>query len=539
MVDIKIVGGQIADGSGRALYRADVAVSSDKIVAIGDLTHVESRYVVDAAGKIVSPGFIDIHTHSDVTMLLDEDADSGIRCGVTTQITGNCGLGVAPLLHPDRAMQIKFIKSSIAGKFVGVDDFPWSNFAGYHDYIRKHPTMINMGSLIAHGAVRISEMGMSAEVADDVQTLHMRKMAEEGMEAGAFGMSSGLSYSPGDFVRKEEIAEIAKALAPYAGIYTSHIRNQAEGTFDSLEETLFVARTAQIPMHISHLKLASPTMWGKTDEVFEWFERVRASGTPATFDVYPYTRGASNLLRLLPPWSKEGGVMQAVRRASDPSIRKDILRDFRYGIPGWENIANNVGWQNIFLTTFRLEKYKECDGWSVQQIADHFGKDPYELYLDVLIEEEGEVNILVATMSTQDMETFMVYPGSIIISDGQSQPLSEKFKYGMEHPRVYGTQAKVLGEFVREKHVLTLEEAVKKMTWLPAELLGIHKRGKIEEGYYADITVFDPQTIADTATFAVPRSSPVGIEAVVVNGVLAFSKGVILDKSSGRLLTKN
>ena len=538
MVDIKIIGGQIADGSGKPLYRADVAVSDGKIAAIGDLSHVESRQVLNAAGKIISPGFIDIHAHSDVSMLLDEDADSGIRCGVTTHINGNCGFGVAPLLHHDRAMLLKFIKSSIPAKFDGVEDFPWSDFAGYYDYIRKHPTMINMGSFIAHGAVRLSEMGMSADAADREQTLRMRKMAEEGMEAGAFGMSSGLAYSPGDFVRKEEIAEIAKALHPYQGIYTSHIRNQADGTFDSLEETLFVARTAQIPMHISHLKLASPTVWGKTDEIFAWFERVRASGTPATFDVYPYTRGASNLLRLLPPWFKEGGVMQAVRRAKDPSTRSQMLHDFRYGIPGWENIATNVGWENIFLTTFRLDKYRPCDGWSVQQIAEYFGKDPYELYLDVLIEEEGEVNILVATMNAKDMEAFMVYPGSIIISDGLSQPISEKFKYGYEHPRVYGTQAKVLGEYVREKKILTVEEAVKKMTSLPAELLGIRNRGRIEEGYFADITVFDPETVADTATFAVPRSSPVGIDAVIVNGVLAFADGVVLNKSSGQLLTK-
>jgi N-acyl-D-amino-acid deacylase len=316
------------------------------------------------------------------------------------------------------------------------------------------------------------------------------------------------------------------------------MRNQGEGTFASLEETKHIGEGAGIPIHVSHLKLADPRMWGKTEDVFRWFEQVNAAGLRATFDVYPYTRGCSGILRLLPPWAKEGGVADTIHRLTDPEIRKNVLHDCRNGIDGWENLAENIGWQNVFVTSFRKAENMGFEGLTVAQISDRLGRDPWEVYLDLVVEEEAKAGILVASMSTADMEKIVCHPESILASDGAAQSLRPDRNYGFQHPRAYGTQTKVLRRFVREKKLLTMEEAVKKMTSMPAELLGMKRRGKIKQGYYADVVVFDPETVSDMSTFSDLQCAPVGMEAVIVNGILALKEGEVICKTAGRLITK-
>lgn len=540
MLNIKIVNGTIVDGTGTKAYTADVGIQNDRVAVIGDLKDVESGIVIDAAGKIVAPGFIDMHTHSDISMLLDDTADSMLRNGVTTNLCGNCGEGLAPISAEYKDIMVKYMRSSvIPGIYPEEYTYPWSTFHEYHAYIRSNPTVINMASLIAHGPIRMSVMGMASGDADAKQLDHMRVLVREGMEAGAFGLSTGLAYSPGDLVEPHELMEISKPLQAFGGIYATHMRNQGEGTFASLEETKYVGEGAGIPIHISHLKLADPKMWGKTDAVFQWFAETNASGLQATFDVYPYTRGCSGILRLLPPWSKEGGVKDTIHRLTDPETRKRVLHDCRQGIDVWENLAENIGWQNVYLTSFRKEKNKCLEGLTVDTIAEKLGRDPWEVYLDLVVEEEAKVGILVASMSTTDMENILAHPKSIIASDGAAQSLRPDRTYGFQHPRAYGTQTKVLREFVREKKLLTVEEAVKKMTSMPAELLGMQHRGKIQQGYYADVVVFDPETVSDRSTFGNLQCAPVGIETVIVNGRIALQEGKILCKTAGRLITKN
>lgn len=539
MLRIKIINGTIVDGTGTKAYRADVGIRDDRIAIVGDLKESESETVIDAAGKIVAPGFIDMHTHSDVSMLLDDTADSMLRNGVTTNLCGNCGEGVAPISEEYKDIMVKYMRSSVLpGLYPRGYEYPWSTFREYHEYIHRHPTLINMASLIAHGPVRMSVMGMEKGAADSCQLDRMRALVREGMEAGAFGLSTGLAYSPGDLVDKRELMEISKPLHRFGGIYTTHLRNQGDGTFASLEEAKFIGQGAGIPIHISHLKLVDPKMWGKTEEVFQWFAQTNAAGLQATFDVYPYTRGCSGILRLLPPWSKEGGVKAVISRLTHPETRKQVLHDCKYGIDGWENLAENVGWDNVFLTSFRKEENKAFEGRTVAQIANSLNRDPWEAYLDLVVTEEAQTGILVASMSTSDMEAILTHPQSIIVSDGAAQSLLPDRNYGFQHPRAYGTQTKVLREFVREKKQLTLEEAVKKMTSMPAELLGMKCRGKLKPGYFADIVVFDPETVSDMSAFSDLQQAPVGIETVIVNGTVALTGNAVVCKTAGRLIVK-
>lgn len=539
MLNIKIINGTIVDGTGRKAYPADVGIQGDRIAVIGDLKDAQSQIVIDAAGKIVAPGFIDMHTHSDISMLLDDTADSMLRNGVTTNLCGNCGEGIVPISEEYKDIMVKYMRSSvIPGLYPDGFVYPWSTFHEYHAYIRKHPTLINMASLVPHGPVRMSVMGMGNAVADEKQRDHMRALIREGMEAGAFGLSTGLAYSPGDLVSKDELMEIAKPLGEFGGIYATHMRNQGNGIFASLEETKDIGEGAGIPVHISHLKLGDPRMWGKAEDVFYWFEQVNAAGLQATFDAYPYTRGCSGILRLMPPWSKEGGIEDTIHRLTDPQTRKQVLHDCRYGIDGWENLAENIGWQNVYLTSFRKEEYRRFEGMTVAQIAGMLGRDPWEAYLDLLVEEDAKLGILIASMSAADTEKIIVNPKSIIVSDGAAQSLMPDRNYGFQHPRAYGSQTKVLREFVREKKLLTLEEAVRKMTAMPAQLLGMRSRGALKQTYFADIVVFDPETVSDMSTFSRLQRSPVGIETVIVNGKIALRDHTVICKTAGRLITK-
>lgn len=540
MLNIKIMNGTVVDGTGKKAFRADVGILDDRIAAIGDLSDTESGIVIDAAGKIVAPGFIDMHTHSDISMLLDDTADSMLRNGVTTNLCGNCGEGITPISAEYKDIMVKYMRSSVLpGVYPKGYEYPWSTFREYHAYIRRNPPLINMASLVAHGPIRMSVMGMERAAADEKQLERMRALIREGMEAGAFGFSTGLAYSPGDLVGKRELMEIAKPLREFGGFYATHMRNQGEGTFDSLEETRYIGEGAGIPIHVSHLKLADPKMWGKTEAVFRWFEQVNAEGLKATFDVYPYTRGCSGILRLLPPWSKEGGVADTIRRLTDPDIRKTVLHDCRNGMDGWENLAENVGWENVYLTSFRKEENRQLEGLSVAEIARKLERDPWEAYLDLVVAEEAKTGILVASMSTADMEKILVHPESIIVSDGAAQSLRPDRNYGFKHPRAYGTQTRVLREFVREKKLLTVEEAVRKMTSMPAAVLGMKSRGSINAGNYADLVVFDPETVSDMSTFADLQRAPVGIETVIVNGRIALRDHMVICKTAGRLITKN
>ncbi len=539
MFDLKIINGLVVDGSGKRAFLADVGVSEARIAAVGRLADAESAATIDARGKIVAPGFIDIHTHSDLAVLYDPLANSKIFDGVTTEVVGNCGIGVAPVLDENRQLLLDYLGTRMIGSLPVAIDLKWSSMAEYLQYIDHHPPALNVASLLAHGTVRIAVMGFEAAVPTAGQMEKMQTLVAAGMQQGAVGLSTGLIYMPGEFSNTAELVELAKHIKPWQGVYVTHIRNESEGIFAALEEALTIGRTAEVPVHISHLKLGGRSVWGKTSELLGRIEAANATGCETTFDVYPYTAGMTGLAACMPPWAFEGGLEKLLVRLQDNQARARIISSIEAGIPGWQNMLQAAGgWDKIVVATVISEANKGLEGKSIRDIAELTGKDPYAAVFDLLLAEKGRVQILTHMMTEADLADIIRHPQAMIGSDGMSVSKEGIMSFGRPHPRALGTRARVLAKYVREKKLLTVEAAVRKMAFLPALRLGLADRGLIREGYYADITVFDPDTVQDQATYADPKQYSTGFAAVIVNGVVVMRDGVHMKVFPGRVLTR-
>jgi N-acyl-D-amino-acid deacylase len=539
MFDVKIVNGLIVDGSGNPGYSADVGIVSDKIVAIGDLADATSRETIDASGKVVAPGFVDMHTHSDLAVLFDPLTNSKIFDGVTTEVVGNCGIGVAPVSAANRQLLIDYLGTRMIGNLPVTIELNWSSMAEYLDYVRRHPPALNVCALLAQGAVRIAVMGFDKETPTSKQLSEMKALVAAGMAEGAVGFSSGLIYMPGEFSTTEELAELAKEIGPRQGFYVSHIRNESEGVFDALEEALTIGGKAGVPVHVSHLKVAGQSVWGRSPELLARIDKANQDGVETTFDLYPYTSGMTGLTACMPPWAFEGGVEKLLTRLADSEIRAKIVADVENGIPGWQNLFKAAGgWENITITTVNSQANKHLEGKTIRQIADMQGKDPFTAVFDLLIAEKGKVLIVLLLMAEEDLINILKHPMSMIGSDGMSVSTEGIMSFGMPHPRAFGTRARVLARYVREKRVLNLEEAVKKMSYMPAWRLGLPKRGLLRLGYYADAVVFDPDTVRDNAVYSDPKHYSSGFDYVVVNGKIVLANGMHQKVFNGRVLTR-
>ncbi len=536
--DIKIVNGLIVDGSGNPAFSSDVGIVGDRIVAIGDLADATSRQTIDATGKIVSPGFIDMHTHSDLAVLFDPHTNSKIFDGVTTEVVGNCGIGVAPVSEANRQLLIDYLGTRMIGNLPVTIELHWSSMAEYLDYVRGHPPALNVVALLAQGPVRIAVMGFGKDTPSDTQMAEMKALVKAGMAEGAVGLSSGLIYMPGEFSSTNELAELSKEMKPYQGFYVTHIRNESEGVFDALEEALTIGEEAGVPVHISHLKVAGESVWGRSPELLARIDAANQAGVETTFDVYPYTSGMTGLTACMPPWAFEGGVEKLLTRLADAEIRAKIVVDVENGITGWQNLFKAAGgWENITITTVNSQANKCLEGKTIQQIADMQGKDPYTAVFDLLIAEKGKVLIVLLLMSEEDLVNILTHPMAMVGSDGMSVSTEGVMSFGMPHPRAFGTRARVLGRYVREKKVLSLEEAVKKMAYMPAWRLGLPKRGLLQEGYYADVVVFDPDRVRDNSVYSDPKHYSSGFDYVVVNGNIVLANGIHQKVFGGRVLT--
>lgn len=539
MFDVKIVNGLIVDGSGNPGYSADVGIVGDQIVAIGDLTDATSRETIDASGKVVAPGFVDMHTHSDLAVLFDPLTNSKIFDGVTTEVVGNCGIGVAPVSEANRQLLIDYLGTRMIGNLPVTIELNWSSMAEYLDYVRRHPPALNVCALLAQGAVRIAVMGFDKQAPTSKQLSEMKALVAAGMAEGAVGFSSGLIYMPGEFSTTDELAELAKKIGPYQGFYVSHIRNESEGVFAALEEALIIGGKAGVPVHVSHLKVAGQSVWGRSPELLARIDEANLDGVETTFDLYPYTSGMTGLTACMPPWAFEGGVEKLLTRLADAEIRAKIIADVENGIPGWQNLFKAAGgWENITITTVNSQENKHLEGKTIRQIADLQGKDPYNTVFDLLIAEKGKVLIVLLLMAEEDLINILKHPMSMIGSDGMSVSTKGIMSFGMPHPRAFGTRARVLARYVREKKVLSLEEAVKKMSYMPAWRLGLPKRGLLRIGYYADAVVFDPGEVRDNAVYSDPKQYSSGFDYVVVNGRIVLANGVHQKVFNGRVLTR-
>ena len=537
MLDIKIINGVIIDGSGKDAYKADLGITGDKITKIGDLSNEDAKTVIDAKGNVVAPGFIDMHTHSDMSLVYDRNASSRIRTGVTTDVIGNCGIGVAPVKEENKQLLLDYLGTRIVGSMPVKLELKWDSYESYIEYMEEKPPAVNVAPLLAQGPIRIYEMGFSKEEPTDKELENMVELADDCMKQGPLGMTSGLVYLPGEYTTQKELVELCKKVAKYDGFYATHMRNEGDEIFEAMDEAIDVARQSGVRLHISHLKCLGHKNFGQTDKLFAKINKAREEGLKVSFDVYPYNAGMTSLSAMLPPWMFEGGVDKMVERLTDEKNRKQIVHDIENGLPGWQNFGGSLrSWDDVTIVSVTQDEDAWMEGMKLTEIAAKWDKDLYNTMFDILYKENGRVQITIVLMDENDVQTILSHPDSMVGSDSMSLATEGLLAKTSTHPRAFGTQAKVLGEFVREKKCFSLEEGVKKLTYNPAKILKIEGRGLLKEGNFADIVIFNPDTIKDMATYKNPKQYPVGIDTVIVNGVVAFEDGRQLEVLPGRFL---
>ncbi|WP_324668801.1 N-acyl-D-amino-acid deacylase family protein [Geochorda subterranea] len=528
--DLIIADGLVVDGTGAPPRRADVGIVGDRIVAVADLSSANAIRRLDASGQIVAPGFIDMHTHSDLALLADGRAESTVRQGITTQVIGNCGLSPAPITN-----QVKEdVRKSLGIYDYGVE-WTWESFGDYLQVLRQARFATHVVPLVGHGSIRSAAMGFDKRppTADELETMH--HLVTEAMEAGAFGMSTGLVYPPGMYSDTSELIELSKIVARYGGFYASHMRGEASTVVDSVREALQIGREAGVRVQISHHKAAGRVNWGRVRVTYSLIEEA-ARNLDVTYDIYPYTAGSANLSQLLPPWVHVGGTQAMLARLKDSELRPRIRYDVIHGTPDWPNFFP-VDWKDIQIAHVGSERNRWMQGLTVQEVADQVGQDPVEFMMDLIVEEDNQVSMVNFVMSQDDVDFLIPKPQSMFGSDGWSITPGGPTGSGHPHPRCYGTFPRVLGHYVRERRLLSLEEAIHKMTGKASQKLGLSRRGEVREGYYADLVVFDPGTIADRATFANPHQFPVGVTWVLVDGQIAVDRCMASSVLNGKVLT--
>ena len=537
MLDIKIINGVIIDGSGKDAYKADLGITGDKITKIGDLSNEDAKTTIDAKGQVVSPGFIDMHTHSDMSLVYDRNASSRIRTGVTTDVIGNCGIGVAPVKEENRQLLLDYLGTRIVGSMPVKLELKWDSYESYIEYMEEKPPAVNVAPLLAQGPIRIYEMGFSKEEPTDKELENMVELADNCMKQGPLGMTSGLVYLPGEYTTQKELVELCKKVAKYDGFYATHMRNEGDEIFEAMDEAIDVARQSGVRLHISHLKCLGHKNFGQTDKLFAKINKAREEGLKVSFDVYPYNAGMTSLSAMLPPWMFEGGVDKMVERLTDEKNRKQIVHDIENGLPGWQNFGGSLrSWDDVTIVSVTQDEDAWMEGMKLTEIAAKWDNDVYNTMFDILYKENGRVQITIVLMDENDVQAILSHPDSMVGSDSMSLATEGLLAKTSTHPRAFGTQAKVLGEFVREKKCFSLEEGVKKLTYNPAQILKIEGRGLLKEGNFADVVIFNPDTIKDMATYKDPKQYPVGIDTVIVNGIVAFEDGKQLEVLPGRFL---
>ena len=528
---------RIIDGAGGPWIWGDIAIEGDTIKAMGRLGDVEAERVIEAEGLAAAPGFIDPHSHADTVAPVFPELESLVMQGITTVIAGNCGSSLAPVNPELREMMEREVRRWLPPELE--IKITWTTFDEYLTEMEGRRYGVNMAHLVGHGSIRAAAMGYEARDPTAEELEKMRRLTAEAMEAGAYGLSTGLIYPPGCYAKTEEIIELAKVVAKYGGIYASHIRGEGKTLLEAVREAIRIGEEARIPVEISHHKAASKRVWGKSVETLKMMEEARKRGVDVTCDQYPYRAGATSLATLLPPWAHEGGMEKLLERLKDPELRERMRRDIEKGLPGWENFVEELGWENIYISHVQTEKNKVVEGKNLVEVKDIRGDpDEFTSVVNLLLEEDGAVGMIIFAMDEEDVQRIMRHPLQMFGTDALAASPRGPMSHGKPHPRYYGTYPRVLGRYVRELGVLTLQEAVRKMTSAPAQRFGLWDRGLIRPGFKADIVLFDPDRVIDKATFENPHQFPEGIEYVIVNGVVEVEGGRLTGELGGRILRK-
>jgi len=525
MYDILVKNGRIFDGTGSAPYAADVAIVKGDIVALGRLEG-EAAHTIYAAGLAVAPGFIDIHTHSDFASLLDPTAQSKVRQGVTLEVAGNCGYSFCAPLEGSAEEMLR----TRAAQYTDSLDVTWEDFGGYLDAIQSGGTTLNLAVQVGHATVRACVLGLEDRSPDIEEMDRMKSLVAECLDAGAIGLSSGTFYSPGSYARPEEVFELATVAADREKLYSTHIRDegsQGVGLFVALAEAVETGLRTGVRVEVSHVKCAGSSVWGQAGDLLDVFERATMDGVDIAGDQYPYTAASGAITGVLfPRWSLEGGRDATLRRMANPRLRSRLAADIDVMYSKTGNVDD--------VTVARFAPEPRYEGMKIARIAQELECGPAEAALRLY--ERGDGQLVLYPMQETDVEEIASHPLISVGSDGSSLSAQGVLSVGKPHPRSYGTNPRFLARFVRERRLVPLEEAVRKMTLLPASRLGLTRRGRIAPGHVADLVVFDPDTIVDTATFDSPHSYPEGIPHVVVNGVMAVENGQSTGSTPGRVI---
>lgn len=527
--DVIIRGGHILDGTGNPWYAADIGIRGDKIAAIGKLEGASARQTIDATGKVVAPGFIDMLGQSETSLLIDKRSLSKLSQGITSEITGEGGS-----IAPQDERTIAPMKPFLDQYHLTVD---WTDLDGYFHRLEKSGTPLNLGTYVGAAQVREAVIGDDDRKPTPAELQKMEQLVAQAMQQGALGISTALIYPPGHYAKTDELIALAKVASEYGGIYATHMRSEGQTEVAALNEAIEIGRQANLPVEIFHLKVSGKSRWGSMPKLVAQIQAARDSGLSIAANMYPYLAGATALASSLPPWVANGGAEKLLARLRDPAIRKRIQTEMAADHPEWENLYfDSGGASGVMISGVVNPDLKKYDGMTVAQMAQAEGKDPLDALFDFIIADQGQTGALYFIANEQDLQYGLKQRWTSIGLDANETSLDGPLFEPHNHPRAWGSMPRFIGHYSRDLHLLPIAEAIRKITSLPAEREHLVGRGLLKPGFYADVTVFDPKTIIDKATYAHPNVMSRGIDYVFVNGQLEFEHGKLTGATAGRAL---
>jgi N-acyl-D-amino-acid deacylase len=530
--DVVIRGGTVYDGSGKPGVMTDVGINADTIAFIGDLSQAIGKKEIDAKGLAVAPGFINMLSHCEVSLLFDGNSQSDIRQGVTLEVFGEGSMG--PMNDAMKRDEEEAMKHDPDWAY----KIDWTTLGEYFESLERRKITPNVASFVSAITVRVHELGYANRAPSAEELERMKLLVKQAMEEGAMGVTSALIYAPANYASTEELIELSKVASNYGGMYIAHIRSEGNSIFEAVDETIRIAREANLPAEIYHLKFSGKDNWNKIDSVIAKIDKANKEGLKITADMYTYTAGATGLDAAMPPWLQEGGIKEWIKRMKDPVMRKKALQEMRTPTNKWENLMMLAGdFDKVLLMGFTNDSLrKNFTGKTLGQVAKIYGKSPEETAMDLVITDGTRVGTAYFLMTEENVKRQIQLPYVSFGSDAESSTASGNFLKTPTHPRAYGNFSRLLGKYVRDEKVISLEEAIRRLTSLPASNLKIKKRGLLQTGYYADLTIFDPAKIQDHATFESPHQYSTGVVHVFVNGTQVLKDGEHTNEKPGRIV---